>query len=78
MHASLYYEYGMMLCISIDMNRDIMFGDVSMFGPESGQKCVVCKIFPRNYVFGREGGKSPNHLPMREKAMSTGGKDLVI
>jgi hypothetical protein len=45
-----------------DMNRGIMLGDVSMFGPESGQKYVVCKIYSRNYVFGREGDKSPKSL----------------
>ena len=39
-----------------------MLGDVGVFGPESGQKYVICKISSRNYVFGREGDKSPKSL----------------
>ena len=44
------------------MNRGIMLGDVGEFGAESGQKDVICKISSRNYVFGREGDKSPKSL----------------
>jgi hypothetical protein len=32
------------------MDRDIMLGDVSMFVPQSGGKCVFCEVWRRNYV----------------------------
>jgi hypothetical protein len=41
------------------MNRGISWGDVSMFGPQSGQKCMFCKICRRKNVFERDGGKPP-------------------
>jgi hypothetical protein len=47
------------------MNRGIRWGDgrcmcrVSMFGPESGPKCVFCKICRRNYVLERDARKPP-------------------
>ncbi len=59
------------------MNRGIMLGDVSMFGPESGQKCVVCKIWRRNYVFGREGDKSPKSHTNEGKENVNRGKQLL-
>jgi hypothetical protein len=61
------------------MNRGIRWGDVSMFGPESGPKCVFCKKFVGGITFLKEmDGNLQNHIPMREKRMSTGENNFLI
>ncbi len=49
---------------------------MSMFGPESGQKCVFCKICPRNYVFERDGWKPPKSHTNEGKENVNRGKQL--
>ncbi len=58
------------------MNRGIRWGDVSMFGPESGPKCVFCKICRRNYVFERDGRKPPKSHTNEGKENVNRGKQL--
>ncbi len=49
---------------------------MSMFGPESGQKCVFCKIWRRNYIFEREGEKPPKSHTNEVKENVNRGKQL--
>jgi hypothetical protein len=59
-----------------DAHRDLTLGDVGEFGAESGQKYVICKISSRNYVFGREGDKSPKSLTNEGKGIVKSVKKL--